>query len=476
MGGVSFSMKITRFGRPQDIPIMDMTGVFEPKTLAIFGVSLSNPFNPTNIIYHKNRLRYQVATYAINPKGGDLFGERIYRNLEELPEKAELAVVGVRADFVPGVIKDCIKAGVRGAVIISGGFAESGRQDLQDEVATLSHENDFPVIGPNCLGVYSPPTMDTFFLPPERLIEVRPGGVSLVSQSGGILVDLMIKLTQEGAGVARGISIGNRAALDEVDLLEYFNKDPKTKVIGLYLEGFGPGRGRKFAELMVRIEKPVVFIKSGKTDDGRRAVASHTASVAGDYRVMHDVMAQYGALEADTESKFVAYCVALSSRSASPMRDISIITASGGHGAIASDAASEAGLSLPRITMEDQAELRGALSPSVREIASLGNPIDLTGSASDIDFINATRLLLSRDYIGGAVILLLPYLPAITPDVGARIALASAESNKPVVVYIPQIEKYGIFIEGFEANGIPVSHTVQGAVHMARALAGKVVR
>ncbi|MDT8274425.1 MAG: CoA-binding protein, partial [Desulfomonilia bacterium] len=136
--------------------------------------------------------------------------------------------------------------------------------------------------------MFSPPAMDTFFLPPERLIEIRPGGVTLVSQSGGILVDLMIKLTQEGAGIARGLSIGNRAAVDEVDLIRFLADDPRTRVIGLYLEGFLPGRGRDFVELIRKTEKPVVFMKSGKTPGGSRAVASHTASVAGDYRVLHD--------------------------------------------------------------------------------------------------------------------------------------------------------------------------------------------
>ncbi|MDF1554180.1 MAG: CoA-binding protein [Deferrisomatales bacterium] len=448
----------------------ELNRLFDPQAIAIYGVSLTNPFHPTNVIYHKNRLRYRAATYGINPRGGDLYGEAIYANLEEIPAAVDAAVVGVRAELVPDVLRQCIAAGLAGAIVISGGFAETGRGDLQAEVAALSRDNDFPVIGPNCLGVFSPPAMDTFFLPPERLIEIRPGGVTLVSQSGGILVDLMIKLTQEGAGIARGLSIGNRAAVDEVDLIRFLADDPRTRVIGLYLEGFLPGRGRDFVELIRKTEKPVVFMKSGKTPGGSRAVASHTASVAGDYRVLHDVLAQCGALEARSESEFVSFCEALSYGPVRPLNSLAIITASGGHGAVASDECYAAGLELPRVSDADAERLRGELSPSIRGIASLGNPIDLTGSASDHDFLVATRHLLARDDVDGAVVLLLPYLPAITPDVGARIAQISHEANKPVVTYVPHIEKYGIFIEGFETNGVPVSHSVQGAVHMARAL------
>ncbi len=451
---------------------MDLSRLFQPQSIAVYGVSLTNPFHPANVIYHKNHLRYRTATYAINPKGGDLYGEPVYRSIREVPGAVDVAVIGIRAERVPDALRECLAEGVKGAIVISGGFAEVGRQDLQNEVAHISRANDVPVIGPNCLGVFSPPVLDTFFLPPERLIEIRPGGISLVSQSGGILVDLMIKLTQEGAGIARGVSIGNRAALDEVDLARFFLDDPATTVIGLYLEGFRPGRGREFADLLERAAKPVVFMKAGRSPGGSRAVASHTASVAGDYRVLHDILGHAGALEARDEAEFVAFCEALSStRSPRGFRNLCIVTASGGHGAMASDECQEAGLVLPTIPAGDGDRLRDELSPSIRDIASVGNPVDLTGSATDRDILASLRFLLGRQYVDGIILLLLPYLPAITPDVGARAAQIARETGKTIVAYVPHIDKYGIFIEGFQANGIPVSHTVQGAVHMAKAIA-----
>ncbi len=449
---------------------MDLQRLIEPRSIAVVGVSLSNPFHPANVIYNKNHLRAGAKTYAVNPHGGELYGESVYPSLKEVPAAVDAVVVAVRADHVPGVVRDGIEAEAGGAIVISGGFKEVGRENLQEEVRGLSQDHDFPLIGPNCLGVFSPPHMDTFFLPPERLLTPRAGEVALVSQSGGILVDLMIKLTQEGAGISRGVSIGNKAVLDEVDLVAFLEADRATRVIGLYLEGFSPGRGRTFLDLLGRIEKPVVFFKAGRSPGGSRAVQSHTASMAGDYRVFREVLIQAGAMEARDEAEFVSFCEVLCSRSAPRVKRVGVVTASGGHGAVATDLCHDAGLELPRIPDTDQAVLRDRLSPSVKDIASTNNPVDLTGSAGDGDFYASTRFFLEREDVDAVILLCLPYIPGITSDVGARVAQLGREFGKPVVTYIPHIDKYGIFIDGFESNGVPVAHSVEGAVHMARAL------
>lgn len=449
---------------------MNLGRILEPESIAVIGVSHSNPFNPANVIYNKNRLRHRADTYPVNPKGGILFGEPVFASVGEVPGPIDLAVVSVRAELVPGVLEECIQAGAGGAIIISGGFSETGRGDLQQRIVDLSREHAFPVIGPNCLGVYSPPRVDAFFLPYERLLEPRKGGVSLVSQSGGILVDQMIKLTQEGVGIARAVSMGNKAVIDEVDLLTFLQGDPATEVIGIYTEGFRPGRGREFVELVRTAGKPVVIQKSGKTPGGVRAVSSHTASMAGDYEVFSEVVEQYGAFEARNEAEFVSFCESLSCCRKAAVRNVCIVTASGGHGAIASDECYASGLRIADIPESDRTALREMLSDSVRPIASLANPVDLTGSANDHDFLAATGFLIGKDYIDCILLLLLPYLPAITTDIGARVALIAREHEKPVITYMPHVDRYTIFIDGFEVNALPVAHSVEGAVHMVRAL------
>jgi len=452
---------------------MNLKKVLEPDTIAVVGVSLSNPFNPATVIYNKNHLRTRAKTYCVNPQGGQLYGKTVYRSIAAIPEKIDLAILSIRAELVPETIKACIRSGVSGAIIISGGFSETGRTDLQEEIRALSVKNEFPVIGPNCLGVYSPPHIDSFFLPNERLVEPTEGTVALVSQSGGILVDQMIKLTQEGVGLSRAVSIGNKAVIDEVDMLQFFKRDRKTGVIGIYLEGFESERGRAFVDEVNRSSKPVIVLKSGKTPGGSRAVSSHTASIAGDYFVFSEILKESAAIEAKNEMEFVSCCEAFSTLPRQKMRNICIITSSGGHGAIASDGCYEAGLTIAEIPSPDRESLKKMLSGSIQNIASLTNPIDMTGSANDNDFVTATKFFLEKDYVDGIILLLLPYLPGLTSDIGARIAQFTREYKKAIITYIPHVVKYGIFIEGFESNGIPVAHSVEGAVSMASGLVGR---
>ncbi len=449
--------------------------LFKPRTTAVIGVSQSNPFNPANIIYNKNRHRSTTKTYCVNPKGGQLYGQKVYKSISEIKDNIDLAVISTRADFVPDIIKECIKKNVAGAIIISGGFNESGRGDLEEEIRITADKSDFPVVGPNCLGVFSPPYVDTFFLSSERIIKINQGNVSLISQSGGILVDQMIKLTQEGVGISKAVSIGNKAVLDEISVLKYFYKDPETDVIGIYLEGFNTNRGRDFIDEVNRSKKPVVVMKSGKTPGGSRAVSSHTASIAGDYFTFSELINSSMAIEAKSESEFVSTCEVLSAYPALRIKSACIITASGGHGAIASDGCYKAGITIPEIPEDDKKSLCDRLSNSIRPIAGLSNPIDLTGSSVDEDFISSVHFFLEKDYIDCIILLLLPYTPGVTSDVGARIAELTTNYKKPIIVYMPHVDKYGIFIEGFENNGIPVAHSVEGAVYMAAAIRGDTI-
>ena len=449
---------------------VDFRTLFEPKTMAVVGVSRSSERHPANVIFNKNYFRYPVKTYGVNPKGGEYHKERIFRSIGEIPEKLDLVVIAVRAEFVPGVLRECIDAWVGGAAVISGGFAETGRTDLRDELVSLAAEADFPVIGPNCLGIYSSGDVDSFFLPSERMVRPEAGNVAIVSQSGGILVDQMVKFADQGVGLSRAISIGNKAAVTELELLKYFARDERTSVIAFYLEGFGPGAGREFAHAAARCPKPVVVMKAGKSVDGSRAVSSHTASIAGDYAVFSSVMRQFGVVEAVTEYEMVSFCESLDCYKRSVEGRVGIVTASGGHGAVAVDACIKQGLSVPAFSSDLQARIRERLSRSVQPIASLGNPLDLTGSAQDDDFIVAASELNSADEVDVILMLLLPYIPEVTSDVGARLSQLYQMGGKPIVAYVPHVEKYRMIIEGFQLNRVPVSNSIEGAVKMVDAL------
>ena len=449
---------------------MVLRNLFEPKTMAVIGLSLSNERHPANIIYNKNYFRYPVKVYGVNPKGGTYHKEKIYTSISEIPEKIDLAVIAVRAEYVSGVLRDCIDSWVGGAAVISGGFAETGRLDLRRQFEEIAAEADFPIIGPNCLGIYSPGEVDSLFLPSERMVRPEQGNVALVSQSGGILVDQMVKFAGQGIGLSRAVSIGNKAAVGELELLKYLARDEKTDVIAFYIEGFGPGEGREFVTAAARCPKPVIIMKAGKSAGGSRAVSSHTASIAGDYAVFSSVMRQFGIVEAKDEFEMVSFCESLSCYSRGIDGRVGIVTASGGHGAVAVDTCEASGLVVPQFSEEIQEKLRGRLSQSVQPIASLGNPIDLTGSARDDDFVISASELSRLPDIDCVIILLLPYIPEVTSDVGARLSQVYHEEGKPIVAYVPHVEKYRMIIEGFQLNNVPVSHSIEGAILMVEAM------
>jgi acetate---CoA ligase (ADP-forming) len=454
---------------------MDLKPLFEPQTMAVFGVSSSNYRHPANEIFNKNLLRYPVRVYGINPRGGTINGQSIHKSISDVPEPVDLAVIAVRADLVLEVMAACIEARVRSAIVISGGFTEVGRQDLQEKIVAVAKEAAFPFIGPNCLGIYVPSRVDTFFLPGERMVPPVVGNVSFVSQSGGILVDQMIKFTGEGVGFAKTISIGNKALLGELEILDYLVSDPSTEVIAFYIEGVGENAGREFELKAGKCGKPVVVLKSGKSPGGSRAVSSHTATLAGDYASFSAVLSQYGIVEAVNELELVSFCGSLSAyvRSAysKPVEGrVGIVTVSGGHGAIAVDACTARGIAVPPLPEEIRDELRRNLSPSVQGIAALGNPIDLTGSGIDEDFVATARIFFAREEIDCVLALLLPYIPGVTSDLGAKLSSVARQYGKPLVAYVPHVEKYAMLIEGFNLNGAPVAPSIEGAVLMVDAL------
>ena len=449
---------------------MNLQPLFKPKSMVVIGVSLTNDRHPANVIFNKALLRSPVKVFAVNPKGGEIQGETVYRSVADIPKTVDLAVIAVRSEHAPNVLEECIKAGVGGAAIISGGFAEVGRQDLQDRMVKSARKAGFPFIGPNCLGIYAPPRVDTFFLPSERMVRPEPGNVALVSQSGGVLVDQLVKFANEGVGLSKAVSIGNKALINELDLLDFLIKDRDTRVIAFYIEGFGKNQGRQFVQAAGNCPKPIVVLKAGKTPGGQQAVSSHTASLAGDYSVFSSVLAQYGLVEAKNESEMLSFCESLSYYNRSFDGNIGIISPSGGHAALAVDVCAEHGLSVPELSERVQQKMKKKLSTSVQGIASLRNPIDLTGSAVDHDFVAAAEGLSRAKEVDAVIILLLPYSPGISSDLGARLSQTFRGSGKPLVAYVPHLEKYRMLIEGFEFNRIPVSPSIEGVVLMVEAL------
>lgn len=445
---------------------MNIDKLFKPKSVAVVGVSSTNLESPANVIYKKLKNRYPVEIFAINPRGGEVQGDPIFKSISDLPKAVDMAILSIRAQFVPDTIAECIANKVGGAVIVSGGFTEVGNSDLQDRLTEMARKANFPIIGPNCLGIFSAGNVDTLFVPPERFYQPPSGNVAVISQSGAFLVDLLVKFAKMNLGVSHTASIGNKAVVREIELLKYFDKDPGTAVIAFYIEGFEENEGREFVNLAKNCTKPVLVIKSGKSSAGSKAVSSHTASMAGDYKVLSDIFRQNGIIEVKSEYELLSYCKVLSVYRRSIQGNVGIMTVSGGHGAIATDLCDERGMTVPQIPEDVQEIIRGKLNKSIQKIATLNNPVDLTASAVEADFVMVYNELSKLPEFDSFLMLVLPYGANIEATIGSRMSNPTQKRVKPLVAYTPVVEKYRMMIEGFEANSVPVADSIEGAVMM----------
>ncbi|MFQ5832823.1 MAG: acetate--CoA ligase family protein [Candidatus Thorarchaeota archaeon] len=445
--------------------------MLNPKATAVIGVSTSNPFSPGNVIFRKLCFENNLTTYPINPRGGNVEGKKVYKSILDAPEGIDLAVIAIRAKYVSEVLKQCGQRNIKSVIVVSGGFSEVGESgtSLQTEIVEIANEHGITMVGPNCIGVFVPERLDTFFLPSERVARPRKGGVAIVSQSGGWLVERLEEFADRHVGIAAAVSIGNQAQTKAATFVEHFGHDDDVCVILVYVEGFGENEGREFVEVCAKIapKKPVVVLKGGESEAGHRATQSHTSSLAGNMAIANAAFEQFGVIRAVDEDEVMAYSKVFSFRP-KPMKGTGVgtLTVSGGHGVIASDEASHYGLQFPPFSKDEQHAMRDVMTPAYQGIASFRNPCDLTGSASDIDYERVLDVMLTFDNIDAGLMLLLPYAPGISLQIGTRVANVAKRHDKTVVAYVPNLDKYEVIIRGFEINGIPVADTIEEAVQM----------
>jgi acyl-CoA synthetase (NDP forming) len=451
-----------------------MTGFKEmlnPRAAAVVGVSTSNPFSPGNVIFRKLCFEHALPTYPINPRGGEVEGQEVYKSISQAPKGIDLAVIAIPAKYVPDVLEECGSKSIKAVIVVSGGFSETGEKGkyLEKEIVKIANKHSITMVGPNCIGVFVPERVDTFFLPSERVARPRRGNVAIISQSGGWLVERLEEFASRDVGIAAAISIGNAAQTKVADFVKYFESHVAVDVILAYIEGFSKSEGRGFVNLCstTSLKKPIIVLKGGQSEAGHRATQSHTSSLAGDKAVTSAAFRQGGIIQAKDEDEVMAFSkvFAFKPRMMNGPK-IGCLTVSGGHGVIATDEADFQGLELPPFTEEQQEILRGVMTPDYRGIASFRNPCDLTGSAADIDYENVLNEMLKFKTIDAALLLLLPYAPGISLQIGARIANVAKRHEKTVVAYVPNLDKYEVIIRGFELNGIPVGDTIEEAVQM----------
>lgn len=354
--------------------ISQLDAVLKPKSVAVIGASTSPGKLGHEIMKNILDSGFKGAVYPINPKAAAILDIPCHVSVKDIAEAPDLAVIIIPARFVPQAVQECGEAGVKGVVIITGGFSESGPEGeaLQQQVVENARKYGVRVIGPNCQGVNNPhhPLCASWPLLTYR------GKIALLSQSGTVGAAMMDWLSEDKLGTAGFVSMGNRADVDEADLIAYFNQDPNTEVIAAYIEGIK--RPERFIEAVKQLKKPLVVLKSGRTPKGKVAAESHTKSLAGADAIYEALFSKYNICRAYTAEEFYDYAKALAYLKAPKGNRILFITTSGGAAILATDQAEQEGLDVS--PLPDEAV--EAVTPLIPAHAIKANPIDLTGDAT----------------------------------------------------------------------------------------------
>jgi acetate---CoA ligase (ADP-forming) len=401
---------------------------FKPASVAVIGASARRGTIGGELFRNVIAGDFSGAAYPVNHKGDPVGGVPGYRSIEDLPVSIELAVICVPGEHVLEATLAALRAGVRAICVISAGFAETGSEgrERQEELLAVVRSYGARLIGPNCLGVASGASrLNATFARSAFPI----GSVAFSSQSGALGLALLEQADARGLGLSSFVSIGNKADVSSNDLLEYWEDDPETDVVLLYLESFG--NPRKFARVAGRVarSKPILAMRSGTSNAGARAAASHTAALAGSDVVVDALFREAGVLRATTLQELLDTAVLLTSLPATAGNRVAVLTNAGGLGILCADACEAHGLVLPELTPET----RAVLAEGVPKEASLANPIDLLGSANAATYERAIGPILADPNIDAVIALFVPPVVEGPRAVEELLGRYASESDKPLL-------------------------------------------
>ncbi len=371
--------------------------IFEPKTVAVIGASNDLAKFGGRAFFLPLETGYKGTIYPVNPNREQIWGVKAYPSVLDIPDDIDLAVISVVAPLVPEAMEECVKKGVKGAVIITAGFAETGEEGrkLQEEVVRIAHEGGIRFVGPNSNGMWSSRVkLNLLFLSAPM-----PGPISFISQSGTLGGFLFELATSKGYGFSKFVSSGNQASLNVCDYLEYLAQDEDTRAIVLYIEGIAEGsRFVQVAREVVR-RKPIVAYKGGRTAVGSRATLSHTASLAGSDEVFEAACKQAGIIRCYEVIHPFDLAEALACQPVPKGKRVTII-GSGGQCVATADACASLGLELPEFDSDTKRRLKEVLPPHAPVPT---NPVDTAAPQDPMTLPRVAEILASLDYIDGII-------------------------------------------------------------------------
>jgi len=449
----------------------DLKYFFEPKGIAVVGASPRANSGGNNLL--KNITRgYKGAVYPVNPNHKEIMGLKAYPSVSAIDGAIDLAIVFVPAAQSPGVLRECVAKGIKGAILENAGFAEVGAEGraLQDECIAIAREGALRLWGPNCMGLIDMRKRYVFsFMLPDLWDGLSDaGGISLIVQSGLLSAGfIMSVLSRKILGLAKVCSIGNKSDINEIECLEFLLDDPDTKVIALYLESLA--HGRRFLELAKSSIKPIVLLKGGKSDAGARASLSHTASLAGNYPILKAALRQAGVKEADDffEMTDIARCLDKGfERGPNTTRAgrVAVLTYSGASGIVTADHLEKHGLDLAPLTPETVKRLQEKSPPWM----PVNNPVDYWPAIEKHGVLGALKEGISALYsdpgVDGVIIHLFASGGLWALDL-LEIMDGIKDRKKPVLLWIIGLKDEVEHIKrGMERAGWPVFDEIQRLV------------
>ncbi|MGB2907453.1 MAG: acetate--CoA ligase family protein [Candidatus Aminicenantaceae bacterium] len=444
-----------------------MDSIFYPQSIAVVGASRHPGSVGHSLLANLIDSRFQGVVYPVNPKARGILGIKCYPNVIEIPDVVDLAVILVPAPMVPDVLEECGKKSIKGAIIISAGFKEVGGAgiELEKRVRTTMERHRIALVGPNCLGVINADPVSSLnatfgtSMPEE-------GNIAFMSQSGALCVAVLDYAKESNIGFSKFISMGNKAGLNENELLLYLKDDPKTDVILMYLEDLVDGR--EFMSIARSITshpqnpKPIIALKAGRTLTGARAASSHTGSLAGSDKVYDAIFEQCGVIRGNTLEEISDYVKAFSSQPLPKGDNVAIVTNSGGPGILATDACIHNGLLVNPFPASVKKELGSFLSETI----SLNNPIDLIAEAQSEQYEAALDAILKNSQVHSAIIILTPTAFTKVEKIARSIVNSTKKHRKPVVCCFLGVYDVSRGIDILEAHGIPAYRFPESAARV----------
>lgn len=409
-----------------------LRSILEPRSVALIGASRKQPSIPAAILQNLKKAGFKGPIYPVNPKVAELEGLPCFPRVSAIGAPVDLAVIAVPAEHVEDVVADCARAGVRGLVVISAGFAEVANvgHESQDRLRDFVRAAGMRMVGPNCMGVLNTDpavSLNATFAPYWPAV----GNIGMLTQSGALGLALLDYARKLHIGVSTFVSVGNKADISGNDLLAYWADDPKTDVVALYLESFG--NGRKFARVapVVAAKKPIVAVKSGRSDAGKRAAASHSAALASADVAVEALFEQAGVVRTRTLEEMLDVVSLFASQPLPPGPRVGIVTNAGGPGILLADACESGKLDVPRLAEETLAKLRGFLPAE----AGLANPIDMIASASPEQFERTVELVGADPNIDSVIVIYIPPLVSKPVEIAGAIARGAGKipREKPIL-------------------------------------------